>query len=57
MKMYHLGLILFGLVLILTIISSYKNKNENFDIDKHREDYKKILKKKKSIGKINFIQV
>ena len=45
MKIYHLGLILFGLVLILTIISSYKNKNENFDIEKHKEDYKKILKK------------
>ena len=51
MKIYHLGLILFGLVLILTIISSYKankdiliNKKKNFDIDKHREDYKKILK-------------
>jgi hypothetical protein len=51
MKMYHLGLILFGLVLILTIISSYKNKNENFDIDKHREDYKKILKKKEKYWK------
>lgn len=55
MKMYHLGLILFGLVLILTIISSYKankdnsnqlKKNENFDLDKHREDYKKELSKR-----------
>ena len=55
MKVYHLGLIILGIILIITIISSYKeedskdetlNQKDGFDIDKYRENRKKQIKKR-----------
>lgn len=51
MKVYHLGLIILGIVIILTIISSYKDetKEEAFDVDVFRENRKKRVKQSSKI--------
>ena len=49
MKVYHLGLIILGIILLITIISSYKEENnkddsisekDGFDIEKYKNDFK-----------------